>query len=119
MYSTIVSALQALEPDLERSLGAISETRPKYSLWTKIKVLAGMAHKGWLSVACVQHNFVALCCACVVYYIDSLVDGFFAHFNKQYEAALAMDFESMPLTELMDYLKHLYEVSTWTQVQVV
>jgi len=46
----------------------------------------------------------------VVYTIDSLVVKFFNHFNQQYEAALATDFENMDLVNQMDYLKHIYKV---------
>ena len=46
----------------------------------------------------------------VVYTMDSLVVKFFDHFNQQYEAALATDFENMDLVNQMDYLKHIYKV---------
>jgi hypothetical protein len=108
---TMMGVKQALDPDLEQTLGSIAETAPKYSVWTKLKVVAGLMHKGlvfpgsalWILV----YHLVS-----TVYFIDSLVDEFFANFNHHYEKALKMDFDSMSLVELMDYLKHLYTVCT-------
>ncbi|XP_062522219.1 prodigiosin synthesizing transferase PigC-like isoform X2 [Corticium candelabrum] len=85
---TMMGVKLALENDLEHSVSSIKKNAPKYSLWTKVKVFAGIAHK--------------------IYYIDSFVDNFFANFNMHYEAALAKDLESMSLVELMDHLKYLH-----------
>ena len=45
-----------------------------------------------------------------MFYIDRLVQKFFDHFNKHYEAALATDFTKMDLVAQMDFLKHIYKV---------
>jgi len=46
----------------------------------------------------------------LVYYIDRLVQKFFKHFNKHYEAALAIDFTKLDLVNQMDFLKLIYKV---------
>ena len=45
-----------------------------------------------------------------MFYIDKLVQQFFDHFNKHYEAALTTDFTKMDLVAQMDFLKHIYKV---------
>ena len=48
-----------------------------------------------------------------VYYIDHLVEGFMNHFNRYYADALATDFNSLPLTDQVDYVKLLYRVHSY------
>eukprot|EP00118_Oscarella_pearsei_P005272 m.24046 g.24046 ORF g.24046 m.24046 type:complete len:980 (+) comp28565_c0_seq3:186-3125(+) len=88
LMETMMGVKQSLDAELEQELGQIGATAPRYGMWTKVKVMAGIAYK--------------------VYSIDSLVDGFFQNFKQQYDAALATDFHKMPLIEQMDYVKHLF-----------
>lgn len=46
----------------------------------------------------------------LVYYMDRLVQQFFKHFNKHYEAALAIDFTKLDLVNQLEFLKNLYRV---------
>ena len=48
-----------------------------------------------------------------IYYIDHLVEGFMNHFNRYYADALATDFNSLPLTDQVDYVKLLYRVQSY------
>ncbi|XP_065843613.1 rifampicin phosphotransferase-like [Oscarella lobularis] len=84
---TMMGVKQSLEGDLEQELGRIRDTAPKYGIWAKMKVWAGVAHN--------------------IYRIDALVEGFFENFNQHYTAALATDFEKLSLTEQIEYFKKL------------
>ena len=46
----------------------------------------------------------------IVYCIDRLVDRFFIMFNKHYEDALNIDFNSLSLQEQIAFIKHLFNV---------
>ena len=45
-----------------------------------------------------------------IYYMDNLVESFFAHFNRHYADALATDFGSLSLQQQVAYVRMLYKV---------
>ena len=36
---------KSLDPDLEEELGSINRTAPRYSLWSKLKLILSLMHK--------------------------------------------------------------------------
>lgn len=46
-----------------------------------------------------------------VLFIDSLVEGFFAHFNRHYEHCLRMDFDNISLQEQVEHIHYLFKVT--------
>ena len=38
------------------------------------------------------------------------MEGFFAHFNKQYEQSLRMDFDNISLRDQVDHIHYLFKV---------
>lgn len=93
---TMMGVKQSVDPELDRVLGVINSSAPKYSLWTKLSLMLALIKR--------------------VYFIDSYVEEFFTMFNKYYSEALATDFEELSLQEQIKYVKHLYKevLGRWT-----
>jgi pyruvate,water dikinase len=86
---TMMGVKQTLEPELEAELGRIQDSVPKYGYLTKMKVVYKMLHS--------------------IFFIDGMVEGFFANFNKHYEDALQRDFREMSLVDQVDFVEHLFK----------
>eukprot|EP01137_Pigoraptor_chileana_P023651 Opistho-2@90297 len=86
---TMLGVKQELDPSLERQLGTIAESAPKYSIARKIRVIWSVLYN--------------------VYYIDNLVANFFKNFNAHYEKARRTNYDALPLDKQIGVIRDLFE----------